>query len=325
MTPLASAEADSAFRAHERFIWGLCYRLSGSAADADDLVQETFARALVRPPADLTLPWRPWLVRVATNLGRDLLRRRRRTPYAGPWLPAPIDTGDAATPDDAGGALASGPDASAPAIRDAEQRYDLLESASFAFLLALEALSPLQRTVLLLRDVFDHSVRETAAALSLTETNVKVLHHRARRTMAAYDRARAAPTRARQEAARLALGRFLEALAAGDEAAIRALLADDVQALSDAGGEFHAARVPVVGAEKVARFLLRLGTRRGAGARVEPRTLNGLPALVVDMPEGLAGEAPRTVLACDVDADGRIKRVYSVLATRKLTALASRA
>jgi RNA polymerase sigma-70 factor (ECF subfamily) len=319
---LATAEADSAFRAHERFLWGLCYRLSGSAADADDLVQETFARALARPPADLTLPWRPWLVRVATNLGRDLLRRRRRTPYAGPWLPSPIDTGDSASPDDAAGPFASEPDTAAPAIRDAEQRYDLLESASFAFLLALEALSPLQRAVLLLRDVFDHSVREAASALSLTETNVKVLHHRARRAMAAYDRTRAAPTRARQEAARLALGRFLEALAAGDEAAIRALLADDVQAISDGGGEFHAARVPVLGAAKVARFLFRLGTRRGAGARVEPRTLNGLPALIVDMTDGVAGEAPRTILACDVAPDGRMTRVYSVLATRKLTALA---
>src|SRR5438552_11485670 len=82
------------FKAHERFLWGLCYRLTGNAADADDLVQETFVRALERPPARTDVPWRPWLVRVAVNLGRDLLRRRRRAGYVGPWLPAPIDTGE---------------------------------------------------------------------------------------------------------------------------------------------------------------------------------------------------------------------------------------
>src|ERR1041384_2357863 len=81
-----------------RLLWGLCYRMTGNAADADDLVQETFVRALKNPPARTDEPWRPWLVRVAINLGRDLLRRRRRQAYEGIWLPSPIETGEEATP-----------------------------------------------------------------------------------------------------------------------------------------------------------------------------------------------------------------------------------
>src|SRR5262249_26675181 len=109
--------------------------MTACAADADDLVQDTFARALARPPADPGAPWRPWLVPVALNLGRDLLRHRRRRRYVGPWLPSPIETGDQESPA-----------SYEPAVTDAhgevlttEGRYDLLESVSFAFLLALEA------------------------------------------------------------------------------------------------------------------------------------------------------------------------------------------
>src|SRR5262249_22279358 len=138
------------FQAHRSFLWSLCYRLTGCAADADDLVQETFVRALEKPPARTDEPWRPWLVRVALNLGRDLLGRRRRR-RGTPWLPSPIGTDDE-PPSFEPAAGSQG----CPAAR-----YDLLESVSFAFLLALEALTPGQRAVLLLRDVFDYGVAET--------------------------------------------------------------------------------------------------------------------------------------------------------------------
>src|SRR5262249_59509545 len=124
-----------AFRANERFLWGLCYRMTGCAADADDLVQDTFVRVLARPPR-MDDPLRPWLVRVAMNLGRDLLRRRRRRPYVGPWLPSPIETGDEESPPSFEPTLEGG--------LTTEGRYDLLESVSFAFLVALEALTPQQ-------------------------------------------------------------------------------------------------------------------------------------------------------------------------------------
>ena len=183
----ATLALGGAFASERTFLWGLCYRMTGCAADAEDIVQETFVRALERPPARQEDPWRPWLVRVAMNLARDLLRRRRRRAYVGPWLPSPIETGDEAAmpavePTLSGGDTTAG-------------RYDVLESVSFAFLIALEALTPQQRAVLLLRDVFDYDVRETADALGISASSVKVTHHRARTRMAAYDRQRCVPTR----------------------------------------------------------------------------------------------------------------------------------
>lgn len=309
---MAAPALEEQFNAHRGFLWSLCYRLTGSAHDADDLVQETFLRALERPPARTDAPWRPWLVRVALNLGRDLLRRRRRRRYEGPWLPSPIETGDGASPvPEPASDPASGPGA----------RYDLLESVSFAFLLALEALTPSRRAVLLLRDVVEYSVKETAAALGMSEANVKTAHLRARRTLAAYERDQQRPTRALQERTRAALTRFLACLGAGDAAGVEAMLAESVRAVSDGGGEFAAARAPVVGRAKVARLYLSLAQKYAAGGRLEVRMLNGLPALVLDNPEAPAGWAPRSVLLCDVDGEGRIRAVYSVLASRKLTAL----
>jgi RNA polymerase sigma-70 factor (ECF subfamily) len=313
MADAGAAPLQDVFEEHRRYLWSLCYRLCGSTADADDLVQETFVRALERPPRDRSLPWRPWLVRVALNLGRDLLRRRRRRGYVGPWLPAPIDTGDEASP----------PSVEPTLVGEVttEGRYDLLESVSFAFLLALEALTPLQRAVLLLRDVFDYGVAECAAALDVSEANVKTTHHRARRAMQVYDAARCVPTRARQEATREALVRFMSALTTGDVRAVEALLAQSVRALTDGGGEFLAARVPIVGPARVARFYWNIAHRHAVAIEVDVRMLNGLPAAIIDLGEGLRGTAPRFVLRADVDDAGRITAIHSVLATAKLRAL----
>ncbi len=170
----------------KRFLWGLCYRMTGSATDADDIVQDTFVRALEKPPINLEAPLRPWLVKVALNLSRDQLRRRRRREYFGPWLPSPVVTeGDSQLELD---------EPTAPEMSPVA-RYDLHESVTLAFLLALEALTPAQRAVLLLRDVFDYSTSETAKTLQMTEINVKVTLHRARRIMSAYDKDRAVTSR----------------------------------------------------------------------------------------------------------------------------------
>jgi len=305
-----------AFAAERTFLWGLCYRMTGCAADAEDIVQETFTRALERPPARTSDPWRPWLVRVAMNLARDHLRRRRRQRYVGPWLPSPIETGDEAAVPAVEPALAGG-DTTAG-------RYDVLESVSFAFLIALEALTPQQRAVLLLRDVFDYDVRETADALGISESSVKVTHHRARARMAAYDQRCCLPTRALQDRTRQALEQLMAALVGGDPRRAERLLAAGVRALSDGGGEFHAARVPVVGPERVARFYTNVATRGALGARSEIRMVNGLPALVTSLPGDRPGYAPLFVTRIDLDPDGRVERLYSVLATRKLTAIARR-
>ena len=310
---VSRAEIGDLYREHERFLWGLCYRLTGSAADADDLVQATFVRAMESPPARTDEPWRPWLTRVAINLGRDLLRRRRRRRYVGPWLPSPIETGDESAPASYEPSLATGV--------TTEGRYDMLETVSFAFLLALEALTPKQRAVLLLRDVFDYTVAEAADALGVSQPDVKTTHHRARRAMEAYDRQRCRPTRDVQERTRAVLADLMGAFARGDVAGAERQLASGVVALSDGGGEFFAARVPIVGVSRVAKFYGNVATRSLAGTVSSVTMLNGLPAIVTEIPGSVPGQAVRLVTAIALDGDGRVQRIWSVLATRKLTAL----
>jgi RNA polymerase sigma-70 factor (ECF subfamily) len=287
-------------------LWGMCYRMTGSAADADDLVQETFVRAMERPPARTDEPLRPWLVRVAMNLSRDHLRRRRRTEYPGYWLPEPVAT-------DAPGAVpgeARGGDESAAA------RYELTESVTFAFLLAIEALTPAQRAVLILRDVFDYSTEETAAALGMTPGNVKVTLHRARGAMRAYDTERTAGFQARQAAVGTALQEFLACFARRDVAALERLLAADVVHYSDGGGEVHAARWPIRGQEKVLRLLFGV-SRDTVSPVVRPAWVNGFPAILVEFP-GRTGKAPaRSMFQCEPDATGKIVRFYNVVAPSK--------
>jgi RNA polymerase sigma factor (sigma-70 family) len=297
------------FRTHERMLWGLCYRLTGCAADADDIVQETFLRASQRRGAASDATWRPWLVRVALNLGLDLLRRRkRRGGYEGPWLPSPIETGLEEA--------ASGQPLDTP-----EARYERLESVSFAFLLALEALTPKQRAVLLLRDVFDYSAGETGAALEMSEENVRITHHRARRAMRAYDQDRCPPTKARQDRIRHALEQLLGCLINQDAAGFEALLAESARAVTDGGGEYTALAETLVGRAKVALLHLRVARRRAGGARIELRLLNGTPAAVIEYASAVRRQAPRAVLRCELGPDGKITALHSVLASRKLTAI----
>jgi RNA polymerase sigma factor (sigma-70 family) len=288
---------------HREFLWGLCYRMTGSAAEADDLVQETFARALEKPPKT-DRPLRPWLTKVSMNLARDALRRRKRAAYDGPWLPAPIDTGD---------------EAAAVEPLSTEGRYDLLESVSFAFLLALEALTPKQRAVLLLRDVFDYSVRETAGALAVSADDVKTSHLRARRAMEAYDRERSVPTREARARNLVALNKLVEALLSNDVTQVEALLSAQVKHLSDGGSQYAAAKKLLVGPASVGLFLLRITQMRGPPAHAEVRWLNGAPSLIVqyDGPQK-PKQAPRTTLTVDTDAAGKIRSVHAVLTDAKL-------
>ena len=294
------------FHQHRKVLWDLSYRMTGSAADADDVVQETFVRALSRPPPRTDVPLLPWLVRVALNLARDLLRRRRRREYVGPWLPQPIEL-------PAGGAASL-------ASESAEVRYDRLESASFAFLLALEALTPRQRAVLLLRDVFDYSVRETAAALDVSEGAVKTSHHRARRSMQDYDRRRAPNAAARTAQTQRALAELMSAVIAADVARVEALLAADARLLTDGGGEYLAARKAIHGPKKIARGLVALA-RVGSEISAELSWVNGLPAVVLHDHAPPPRHAPRLVLGVDTDHLGRIDAVYVVLAPAKLGAV----
>ena len=301
-----------ALETDRRLLWGLCYRMTGNAADADDLVQETFVRAIEKPPRSTADPMRPWLVRVAMNLSRDLLRRRKRHGYVGPWLPSPVPTDD------------ESPASYEPPAESNDSpvaRYDLKESISFAFLLALEVLTPSQRAVLLLRDVFDYSTSETADALDMTESNVKVVLLRARRRMRDYDKSAARPSPALQAATRRALEQFLLYLGNRDAAGLERLLAEDVVSLSDGGGEVAAARQPIRGADKVLRLILGLAAKSVAEPRFGIHELNGLPAVLVEDWRSPTTAASRYTIHIVVDEQGRISGLNAVVAPSKLSAL----
>lgn len=263
---LESLEAD---RAH---LFALAYRMLGTAAEAEDVLQEAALRAREAQGAwtgaaraEVGSP-RAWLTTVVTRLCLDQLKsaRRQREEYVGPWLPEPLLT-DALPP--------PGPDA----------RVGLAESVSFAFLVLLERLTPLERAVFLLREVFEHDFGEVAALLERSEAACRQLFHRAKAHVEA-GRPRFRPADAAAE--RLTRG-FFEALMHGDAAALETLLAEDVRSWSDGGGKVHAARKPLAGRQMVLRLLLGLGKLARAavegGAQVGATVahVNGQPALLV--------------------------------------------
>ena len=292
------------YREHASTLRALAYRMTGSAADADEIAQETFTRALAAPPG--TVLGRTWLLAVAANLARDRLRRRKRVAYVGPWLPEAVET--EAEPDSA----------------DPERRYGLRESASFAFLLALEPLTSRQRAVLLLRDVLDLSVEETAAILRMRDGAVRVMHHRARAALAGYDEQRSVATRERLGMVRGALERLAAAVATGDPTRVEAVLAEQATLHADGAGRFGALRKPLRGGKSIARFAI-FGQQRLAGIpsrRSLLENVNGAAALLVESapPPGV-DVAPRLLLACDVDRSGRISTLYALATPQKVSRL----
>jgi RNA polymerase sigma-70 factor (ECF subfamily) len=281
--------------------------MTGVAADADDLVQETFVRAVEAPTSLRGADLERWLVRVATNLSLDCLRRRRRRRYDGPWLPSPLETPEA-------------PDVADPTMPDAARNVERAEQVSYAFLIALEALSPRARAALLLVDVLDYPVAEVARILATSDGNVRVLHHRARRTLARFD-VEVVASRAVRERQRAALEKLLRCMVDQDAAGMEALLADGVRSITDGGGRYTALRAPLAGRAAVVRFHLETARRRMATSRTELRWINGCPSLVVVTRPLRPRMAPRLVLRCEVDADGRIRELHTVLNPHKLTAV----
>ena len=297
------------FRDQRKTLWALAYRLTGSHEDAEDVVQEAFVRLLRDPPGAPPEELGRWLARVATNLGIDALRRRRRRRYVGPWLPSPAP----ATEDAALESLAG-------TSSDPERRYALAESATLAFLLALETLSPRQRAALLLRDVLGCSALETAERLGTTEGSVRVLHLRARRALAPYDEARSVPTAELRALHAETLARMLSCLLAQDAAGLEALFTEAIETRTDSAGEYTAVAAPMIGRHRVARlYLVAARNRQQAGARTELVTVNGLPAALITLARPARRQAPRTLIQIEIDAAGRIRRIHTVLASRKLT------
>lgn len=280
---------------HRAYLHGLAYRITGDRFLAEDLVQDAFVRAVARPPEDTSRPWRPWLSRVVGNLARDALRRRRRRRYVGPWLPTPHPEPVAVDPD---------PEASAAAA----------ETVGWASLIALEALTPQQRAVWVLREVGELSGDEVAEALGTTASAVRAAHLRARRALA----------RGLREPADLdvamasALQRLVTAILADDVESLKRVLAADVEMHTDGGGQVHAATRVVEGVDRVARLLLGLARKNG-GATTQVRRFNDRMSVVVELPMPKPRFAPTSVMLLTLDAAGQVAGIQTVASPLKLT------
>jgi RNA polymerase sigma-70 factor (TIGR02957 family) len=279
--------ATEAFLAHRNLLFTVAYEMLGSAADAEDVLQETWLRWAA---VDLgtVRDQRAYLVRITTRQALIRLRTlgRRKESYVGPWLPEPLLT--------------------AP---DVAEDVELADSVSMAMLLVLETLTPPERAVFVLREVFDLAYDEIAEAVSKSPAAVRQIAHRARAHVAAR-RPRGVVSAAQTQDA---LEAFRRAAETGDLQSLLDILAPDVVALSDGGGVVQAVPAPVVGAGKVAR-LLTAGLRRiAAGASLQPAQVNGYPALILRL-----NGAIDTVIAVRID-DGLITGLYAVRNPEKLS------
>ncbi|KDN84509.1 RNA polymerase sigma factor SigJ [Kitasatospora cheerisanensis] len=269
-------DAAQEFETHRRRLFSLAYRMLGSAAEAEDAVQDAYLRWHGAQPGQIAAPG-PWLNKVLTNLCLNRLTsaRARREEYPGTWLPEPVATGD--------GAL--GP------MEHAEQR----EAVSFAVLTLMERLTPPERAAVVLRDAFAYSHREIAGVLDCTEAAARQLYHRGHRHLTD-DTPQPAPDPAQNAAL---LQRFLSAAADGALDRLEQLLAEQVVVWADGGGKVRAALRPVVGRDNAARFLAGLFARFTGGVRFSVAEANGLPAVL-----GWEGDRLTSLGAIDAGPDG---------------------
>lgn len=292
-TDAAGADPTAVFAEHRALLFTVAYEMLGSAADAEDVVQEVWLRwagSRDEDPSDEIVNPRAYLVRITTRLALNRLRTlaRRREDYVGPWLPEPLCT-----------------------TADVADDVVLADSVSLAVMVVLETLSPRERAVFLLREVFGFDTEEIAAAVDRTPAAVRQIAHRARaHVQARRPRFPTAPTEVST-----AMETFLAALSSGDIQGLMDVLAPDVVLLSDGGGKKSAARRPVRGADDVARFLLGVLAKFPADVRVEVADVNGTPSWIVH----LAGELDSVTQV--VVVDGRIQQVLLVRNPDKLSRL----
>ncbi|MFF7653682.1 RNA polymerase sigma-70 factor [Streptomyces sp. NPDC007983] len=282
--------ATEAFVAHRNLLFTVAYEMLGSAADAEDVLQETWLR-WAGVDLGAVRDQRAYLVRIATRQALSRLRTlgRRKESYVGPWLPEPLLT--------------------AP---DVAEDIELAESVSMAMLLVLETLAPTERAVFVLREVFDLGYEEIADAVDKSPAAVRQIAHRARAHVAARrPRGAVSPAESRD-----ALDAFQRAAETGDLQSLLDILAPDVVFLGDGGGIKQAVLRPVVGADKVGRLLAAGLGRIAAMGSLLPAHVNGHPALILHE-EGQDGTID-TVMAVRID-DGLITGLYAVRNPQKLS------
>jgi RNA polymerase sigma-70 factor, ECF subfamily len=270
----------------------VAYRMVGSATEAEDLVQDAYLRfhRSVAAGEVIESP-KAYLSAIVTRLAIDHLRsaRVRREQYVGPWLPEPLLTDEAPDP---------------------AEHAETADSLSMAFLILLESLSPVERAVFLLREVFGFAYHEIAGVVHKTEDNCRQIATRARRHVEARKPRFEASRRQKDELA----VRFFAAVGKGDLSGLMELLAADVVMVGDGGGKAPAIREPMHGSERVARLLVGLGRWvRGDYLQIRPAEINGQPGAVIsDKDGGIVG-----VFSLDI-ADARVQTIRGILNPDKL-------
>lgn len=279
--------SDEPYLAHRSLLFTVAYEMLGSAADAEDVVQETWLRWAGVNWAEVHDP-RAYLVRIVTRQALNRLRTlaRQREDYVGEWLPEPLLTSP-----------------------DVAEDVELTESVSMAMLTVLETLGPIERAVFVLREVFDVPYDEIAEAVGKSSAAVRQIAHRARRHVAAR-RPRMEVSRTEQQQV---VERFLAALTTGDVRGLMDVLAPDVVLVADGGGLVPAARKPIHGVDKLVAFIL--AGLRSATVTGAPVWLNGALGARIDINGALAAAVSLTV------ENGRITRIYAINNPHKLARL----
>lgn len=287
-------ETPQLFEAHRHHLLALAYRMLGSRAEAQDVVQDTWLRQKDVDLAELEFP-RAYLSRIATNLCLDRMQsaRARREQYVGFWLPEPLE--------DEVGEFDPGPEA----------RVEYAQNVSVAFMLALERLSPLERAAFLLHDVFDQSFEEVAQRLGRNAAACRQLAARAR----VHVQGEQVRVDLRQEQAEQLLGAFVRSIVSGDADALAQLLTQDAVMLSDGGGIVTAVAQPLSGAALIAKALIGFAKMwRAQDYQLRFTRINGLPSAVL---YDVRGQVLQTT-ALRVEADGHINAIYVMRNPQKL-------
>jgi RNA polymerase sigma-70 factor (ECF subfamily) len=279
------------FSEYRPLLFSIAYRMLGSVMDAEDMVQETYLRFEQAVQSEVQSP-KSFLATVVTRLCIDHLRLAyiQRESYVGPWLPEPLQTGPGS---------------------GFTEHTALADSLSIAFLVLLESLSPVERAVFLLREVFDYDYEEVARIVEKSEANCRQIVHRAQQHITSR---RPRFDVSREQRDRL-LTQFIETCQNGDMAGFVALLADDIVMLSDGGGKTAAALKPIFGPAKVGRYIFGILTKMPANFTVSVMEINGQPALV-----GYVNGQIYNVLTMDIVGD-RITGLQNILNPDKLRRL----
>jgi RNA polymerase sigma-70 factor (ECF subfamily) len=267
-------------------LFSIAYRMTGTRADAEDAVQEAFLRWQTADRDAIDSP-RAFLTTVISRICLDLLKsaHRKREVYVGSWLPEPI-------------------------VGPAPEPVELAESLSMAFLHVLESLSPSERVAFLMHDVFDASYSDVADALDTSGANARQLASRAREHL----RARRPKTRIKREKHQELLWAFLQACTNGDEATLLGMLKQDAVLYSDGGGKVRAAINPILGADRIVRFILGLREKGIGELRAAPAEVNGEPGAAITR-----NGQPYMIHAIEV-VDDRIQTIFYVVNPEKLPA-----